>query len=40
MGRADVVKFAKGTLDVEAHLSCLDKAERMVHAFKPEQDGE
>lgn len=40
MGRADVVKFAKGTLDVEAHLSCLDKAETMVHAFKPERDGE
>ena len=40
MGRADVVKFAKGTLDVEAHLSCLDKAEAMVEAFKPERDGE
>ncbi len=40
MGRADVVKFAKGTLDVEAHLSCLDKAEAMIEAFKPERDGE
>lgn len=36
--RADMVKFAKGTLDVSDHLSCLDQAEQLVKAFKPQQE--
>jgi hypothetical protein len=39
MSRADVVKFAKGSADVETHLSCLAKAEALIDQFKPEQHG-
>ncbi len=39
--RADVVKFAKGTMDVSDHLSCLDRAEQLIEDFKPQpnEDG-
>jgi hypothetical protein len=40
MSRADVVKFAKGSMDVETHLNCLSKAEALIDQFKPEQHGE
>jgi hypothetical protein len=33
--RADMVKFAKGTLDVSVHLDCLTKAEQLIQEFKP-----
>ncbi len=39
MSRADVVKFAKGTMDVETHLGCLAKAEALIVEFKPEDHG-
>lgn len=40
MSRADMVKFAKGSMDVETHLNCLSKAEALIDQFKPEQHGE
>jgi hypothetical protein len=40
MSRADVVKFAKGTMDVDTHLGCLAKAEALIVEFKPEDHGE
>lgn len=40
MSRADVVKFAKGTMDVNTHVGCLDKAEDLIIQFKPEVDDE
>lgn len=33
--RADMVKFAKGQLDVSVHRDCLNKAEELILAFKP-----
>lgn len=35
MTRADFVKFAKGQMNAEDHLSCLDRAESLVIAFQP-----
>jgi hypothetical protein len=40
MSRADVVKFARGTMDVNTHVGCLDKAEDLIIQFKPEVDDE
>ena len=38
MTRADFVKFAKGQMTVEDHLSCLDRAESLVIAFQPKSE--
>lgn len=38
MTRADVVKFAKGQLDVADHLDCLQKSEELILEFKPRTD--
>ncbi|MCH1533755.1 MAG: DUF4381 domain-containing protein [Schleiferiaceae bacterium] len=36
--RADHVKFAKGSWDVDVHYDCLDKAAALITDFKTEQD--
>ena len=36
--RADHVKFAKGSWDVDVHYDCLDKAVALITDFKTEQD--
>ena len=40
ISRADMVKFAKGSMDVKTHLDCLAKAEALIIEFKPEAYGE
>ena len=38
MMRADIVKFARGKMDVSEHLDCLERAGRLIAEFKPTED--
>jgi len=38
MMRADIVKFARGKMDVSEHMDCLDRASRLISEFKPSTD--
>lgn len=38
MMRADIVKFARGSMDVSEHLDCLERAGRLIAEFKPNED--